>query len=77
MNRFSPPLEVVAAQDHRTNVAGSVHKPSRIRFRYMQYGKWCMAAQDHRTNVAGSVHKPSRIRFRYVQLLVTHTHSVH
>lgn len=33
-NRFAPPPEVVAAQDHRVNTVGAVRKPARLRFRY-------------------------------------------
>ena len=35
VNRFSPPLEVVAAQDHRTNTKLAVqNKPASLRFRF-------------------------------------------
>ena len=32
-NRFAPSIEILAAQDHRMNITGSVHKPARLRFR--------------------------------------------
>ncbi len=32
-NRFAPPLEVVAAQDHRTNITGSARKATKIKYR--------------------------------------------
>jgi len=37
LNRFDPPSVVVAAQDHRVNITQSVHKPARLRFRWVQW----------------------------------------
>jgi len=34
-NRFAPAMEVQAAQNHRTNITGSVLKPARLRFRWV------------------------------------------